>query len=74
MQKHIILLVMTICLIGCQPDVIEKKMGEEPLTEEPISDTGKEEEEKPETPPAVSDSIDDWKDGSHSSTDLTEVE
>lgn len=72
MLKHIAMLVMAICLIGCQPDVIEKKIGNESSIEEPTPDTDKKEEEEPQTPPAVSDSINDWKDGSHSSTDLIE--
>lgn len=38
----------------------------------PFSDMDEKEEEEPQTPPAVSDPINDRKDGSHSSTDLIE--
>lgn len=71
MKKHIISFIAFALLFGmtsCQPDVIDNKKTEESTIETPT----KEEIEEPEEESPVEPSIDDWKDGSHSSTDLTE--
>jgi len=81
MRKYIILLAIatSMGMMSCQPDGTEQitKETSELPTEETTGDEGTtgdetEDEEEPQIPPIVTDSINDWKDGSHSSTDLTE--
>lgn len=73
MQKHIILLVVAFCLAGCRPDEGEEKVEVQSQVEETTSDVEESDGNgDDENKPVIDPSINDWGEGSSSSTGLTE--
>lgn len=73
MQKHIILLLMTFCLAACRPDEGEEKVEVQSQVEETTSDVEESDGSgDDENKPVIDPSINDWGEGSSSSTGLTE--